>query len=638
VGIAPPGFYGVDRGISSDFWVPLTVSEEIMPDLVTDGNFRTKRDNQWLMLNARLKPGITRSRAQVALNTIKKRLDSTYRKDDKNPGSLTLQTAGSLIAGSATPAFTLMTVLMVVVGLVLLVACANVANLLLARAIGRQKEIAIRLALGAVRRQLIRQLLIESFILSLTGAGVGFLLAAGAARAISNFQLPLPFPVVFDFNVDWRVALFTLGLSIITALVFGLVPALRASRPDLVDALKDGQSLFGGSGRSRLRNALVVVQVALSLVLLATAGLFLRSLGNASSIDIGFKSDNVLIMSMDPKLQNYSHDKTLQFLAQVRERVSALPGVRSISFVGVVPLSIGSNSSNFEAEAAKNHPKQKVIANTNTVGSEYFTSMGIPLLRGRDFVLQTTDQHEAILNETMASHLFPGQDPIGRVIHHDNDQYTIIGIARNSKQRTIGEKPSDAIYLFLNAAPEKANSFFGTTLIVKTTVNPGAMAQSVRQQIAALDPNMAVFNIETMQQHVDKSLLLPRISALLLGIFGAVGLTLAAIGLYGVMSYSVRCRTREIGIRMALGAKPRKVLKMILRQGLTLTAIGLAIGLAIALVVGRFAASVLYGTSGSDLLTFAVVSVVLLATAAIAILIPARRAAHVQPTTALRYE
>ena len=324
VGIAPPGFYGVDRGISSDFWVPLTVSEEIMPDLVTDGNFRTKRDNQWLMLNARLKPGITRSRAQVALNTIKKRLDSTYRKDDKNPGSLTLQTAGSLIAGSATPAFTLMTVLMVVVGLVLLVACANVANLLLARAIGRQKEIAIRLALGAVRRQLIRQLLIESFILSLTGAGVGFLLAAGAARAISNFQLPLPFPVVFDFNVDWRVALFTLGLSIITALVFGLVPALRASRPDLVDALKDGQSLFGGSGRSRLRNALVIVQVALSLVLLATAGLFLRSLGNASSIDIGFKSDNVLIMSMDPKLQNYSHDKNLQFLSQVRERVSAL--------------------------------------------------------------------------------------------------------------------------------------------------------------------------------------------------------------------------------------------------------------------------------------------------------------------------
>ncbi len=638
VGIAPAGFYGVDRGIVSEFWVPFVLSEEIMPDLAAEGGLRTKRDNQWLMLDARLKPGITRARAEVALNVIKKRLDDAYRKDEKRHDTLTLQTAGGLIAGSATPAFTLMAVLMVVVGLVLLVACANVANLLLARAIGRQKEIAIRLAMGAGRRQLIRQLLFESFILALTGAGVGFLLAAGAARAISNFQLPLPFPVVFDFNVDMRVALFTLGLSIITALLFGLVPAMRASRPDLVGSLKDGPALFGRVGRSRLRNALVVVQVALSLVLLATAGLFLRSLGNASSIDIGFKTDNMLMMTMDPKLQSYSHDKTVQFLAHVRERVSALPGVRSVSFVGVVPLSIGSSNNGYDVDAVKDHPKQNVNADTNSVGSGYFNTMGIPLLRGRDFVPSTDDQHSVIINETMASHLFPGQDPIGRVIRQDKEQYTVIGVTRNSKLRTIGEKPLDAIFMFLNAAPEKANSFFGTTLIVKTSVAPGAMAHSVREQIGTLDPNMAVFNIQTMQEHVDKSLLLPRISALLLGIFGAVGLTLAAIGLYGVMSYSVRSRTREIGIRMALGAKPRKVLSMVLRQGLILTGIGLVIGLAIALVVGRFAASVLYGTSGSDLLTFAVVSVVLLATAAVAILIPARRAAHVEPTVALRYE
>ena len=638
VGIAPAGFYGVDRGIASDFWVPLALSEEIMPDLSTDGNMRTKRDNQWLMLDARLRPGMSRARAEALLNVVKKRIDDTYFKDEKHHDRVTLQTAGGLIAGSATPAFTLMAVLMVVVGLVLLVACANVANLLLARAVGRQKEIAIRLALGAGRRQLIRQLLFESFLLALTGAGVGFILAAGAARAISSFQLPLPFPVVFDFNVDKRVALFTLGLSLITALLFGLVPALRASRPDLVGALKDGPVLFGRMGRSHLRNMLVIVQVSLSLVLLATAGLFLRSLGNASSIDIGFKPDNMLMMTMDPKLQSYSHDKTVQFLTQVRERVSALPGVRSVSFVGVVPLSLGGSNNNFEVEATKDHPKQSVNADDNNVGSGYFKTMSIPLLRGRDFVPQADDQHAAIINETMASHLFPGQDPIGRVIHQDKEQYTVIGVARDSKLRTIGEKPKDAVFLFLNAAPEKANSFFGTTLIVKTFVNPLVMTQSVRQQIAALDPNMAVFNVETMQGHVDKSLLLPRISALLLGIFGVVGLTLAAIGLYGVMSYSVRCRTREIGIRMALGAKPREVLRMILRQGLTLSAIGLAIGLAIALVVGRFAASVLYGTSGSDLLTFIVVSVVLVATAAVAIMIPALRAAHVEPTVALRYE
>jgi predicted permease len=541
-----------------------------------------------------------------------------------------------------------MAVLMIVVGLVLLVACANVANLLLARAAGRQKEIAIRLAIGAGRRQLVRQLLIESFLLSLAGAGVGFLLAAVAARAISSFKLPLPFPIAFDFNVDWRVALFTLGLSAITALVFGLVPALRASRPDLVDSLKDGPAGFGRTSRSRMRNTLVIVQVSLSLVLLTTAGLFLRSLGNASSIDIGFKPANLLIMSVDPKIQNYSRDKTVQFLTQLRERVSALPGVRSVSFVGVVPLSIGAAMNKFNVDAAKGHPAQNVVAIVDTVGTGYFQTMGIPLLRGRDFTAQDLTSHlggqpaaiinETIINETMAAHLFPGQDPIGRTIHQDKATYTIIGVTRNSKSRTIGEKPSDAAFLYLDAAPEKATSFFGTTILVKTSIDPRALASSVRQQINALDPNMAVFNTETMQEHVDKSLFLPRISALLLGIFGAIGLTLAAIGLYGVMSYSVRRRTREIGIRMALGAKRPAVLRMILRQGLILTGIGLAIGLAIAFALGRFTASVLYGTSGTDLLTFVTVSLVLLVTAVAAVLVPALRAAHVEPTTALRYE
>jgi predicted permease len=638
VGIAPPGFYGVDRGITSEFWVPLAASEEMLPDLISDGSLRTERNNQWLMLNARLKPGVTRARAVTAVDVVKKRLDDAWHKDDKTHEKITLQIAGGLIAGSATPAFTLMAVLMIVVGLVLFVACANVANLLLARATGRQREIAIRLAIGAGRRQLVRQLLMESFLLALAGAAVGFVLAAAAARAISSFQLPLPFPVAFDFNVDWRVALFTLGLSAVTALVFGLVPALRASRPDLVGSLKEGSAGFGRSPRSRMRNTLVVVQVSLSLVLLTTAGLFLRSLGNASSIDIGFKPANLLIMSMDPKLQNYSHDKNVQFLSQLHDRVAALPGVRSVSFVGVVPLSIGGATNNFAVDVAQGHPAQNDNAIVDTIGAGYFQTMGTPLLRGRDFAPHIDGASTAIINETMAAHMFPGQDPIGRTLRHDQTRYTIIGIARNSKFRTIGEKPSDIAYLYLNGAPEKANSFFGTTILVKTSMDPRALTSSVRDQIAALDPNMAVFNTETMQQHVDKSLLLPRISSLLLGIFGAIGLTLAAIGLYGVMSYSVRRRTREIGIRMALGAKRPTVLRMILRQGLVLTAIGLAIGLAIAVALGRFTASVLYGTSGTDLLTFVTVSLVLVATAVAAVLIPAVRAAHVEPTTALRCE
>jgi len=639
VGVAPPGFYGVDRGIASEFWVPLAVSEEIMPDLTSSGSsLKTARDDQWVMLDARLQPGVTRARAAVLVNVVKKRLDDAWHKEDKTHEKITLQSAGALIAGSETPAYALMAVLMIVVGLVLLVACANVANLLLARATGRQREIAIRLAVGAGQRQLVRQLLLESFLLALAGAGVGFLLAAVAAHAISSVQLPLPFPVAFDFNVDWRVALFTLGLSAMTALAFGLVPALRASRPDLVGSLKESTAGFGHSPRSRMRNTLVIVQVSLSLVLLTTAGLFLRSLGNASSIDIGFKPAHLLIMSMDPKLQNYSHDKTTQFLSQLHDRVAALPGVRSVSFVGVVPLSIGGSTSNFAVDAAHGHPAQNDLALVDNVGVGYFQTMGIPLLRGRDFTAHVDGASAAVINETMAAHLFPGQDPIGRTLRQDKTTYTIVGMARDSKYRTIGEKPSDVAYLFLNAAPEKANSFFGTTILVKTSIDPRALASSVREQIAALDPNMAVFNTETMQQHVDKSLLLPRISSLLLGIFGALGLTLASIGLYGVMSYSVRRRTREIGIRMALGAKRPTVLRMILRQGLILTAIGLAIGLAIAVALGRFTASLLYGTSGTDLLTFVTVSLVLLITAVVAVLVPALRAAHVEPTIALRYE
>ena len=639
VGIAPPGFYGLDRGIVSQFWVPLSMTEEMMPDLTDMAGGRKNRGSNWVMLNARLRTGVSRARAAVLVNVIKKRLDDTYRKDEKNHESLTLQSAGALIAGSITPAYALMGVLMGVVGLVLLVACANVANLLLARATGRQKEIAIRLAMGVGRRRLVQQLMIESLLLALAGAAIGFALAAVAARAISNFKLPLPFPIVFDFNVDLRVAAFTLGLSVVTALLFGLVPALRASNPDLVSSLKDSSPTLGREGRSRLRNSLVVVQVALSLVLLATAGLFLRSLGNASSIDIGFKPDRVLLMSVDPKLHNYSNEKTAEFLKQLREKTEAMPGVRSVSYMSVVPLSIGTADYDFEVPATKDHAAKKSNANVNSVGTRYFETMSIPLLRGRDFNVQIDDEHAAIINEKMAADMFPGQDPIGQTFSDEKKaKYTVIGVARNSKLRTIGEQAVSCVYFFLNAAPQKAISFFGITVLVKTHGDPERASKALREQIGALDPNMAIFNSETMDDHVDKALLLPRVSALLLGIFGSVGLTLASIGLYGLMSYSVRRRTPEIGIRIALGAKPPAVVRMVFRQGLLLTGIGLAIGLGISFAVGRFAASLLYGTSGSDPLTFLVVSVVLLATSVIAILVPAVRAAHVQPTIALRCE
>ncbi|MGD0226428.1 MAG: ABC transporter permease [Terriglobia bacterium] len=638
IGVMPPGFYGTEHGMVSEFWVPLAMTGQIMPDLTQYDPFN-KRDNQWLTLNARLKPGVSHAQAVAAVNVVKKRIDDTYRKDEKeHQPPITLGPAGMLIGGSQTPALSLMAVLMVVVGLVLLVACANVANLLLARATGRQREIAVRLAMGAGRRRLVRQLLTESILLSLAGALLGFGLAAIAARAISRFELPLPFPVVFDFNVDLRVLAFTAGLSVLTGVMFGLVPALRATRPDLVAALKNESVVSGRMRAFSLRNTLVVVQVALSLVLLASAGLFLRSLQNASSINIGMKPDNVLLMAVDPKLHAYTREKTRQFIAQLREHVSALPGVRSVSFVDTLPLSIGGTSYGFEAANGKGGAPQNVNADVYSVGSGYFATLGIPLRRGRDFSPRTDDEHVAIINETMAQHIFGNEDPLGRQMIGQKIPYTIIGVASNSKSRTLGEGPKNCVYLFVEAAPEKVISIFGISLAVKTAMNPRSLLLPIRAQIAGLDPDMAVFNTETMQEHVNKSMLLPRISATLLGVFGAVGLTLAIVGLYGVMSYSVRRRTREIGIRMALGANPRGVLGMVLRQGLLLTGVGLAIGLAIALALRRFTASLLYGISGTDLLTFLTVSAVLLAAALAAIVFPAFRAAHVEPTTALHYE
>ncbi len=388
-------------------------------------------------------------------------------------------------------------------------------------------------------------------------------------------------------------------------------------------------------GRSRLRNALVVVQVALSLVLLATAGLFLRSLGNASSIDIGFKTDNVLMMTMDPKLQSYSHDKTVQFLTQVRERVSALPGVRSVSFVGVVPLSIGSSNNRYDVDAVKDHPKQNVNADTNSVGSGYFNTMGIPLLRGRDFAPSTDDQHSVIINETMASHMFPGQDPIGRVIRQDKDQYTVIGITRNSKLRTIGEKPLDAIFMYSECCSGKGKQLLRN--------------HADREDIGASGSNGSFRTPADCRarsqhggiQHPDDAGARRQIAAVAAHFRAAAGdirrgwpypgghRPVRRDELFGPEPYARNRNPHGAWGKAAEGSEDGSA------AGLDHDGIGLAIGLAIALVVGRFAASVLYGTSGSDLLTFAVVSVVLVATAAVAILIPAFRAAHVEPTVAL---
>ena len=634
VGVAPAGFQGTDRGVLPEFWAPLAMTEQMMP-LLAKIDARNQRNASWLVVSARLRPGVSRVQAVAAVNVVKSRIDDTWRKDEKRRHpAVTLDAAGGLVDGLGKRAVGLMAVLSVVAGLVLLVACANVANLLLARATTRQKEMGIRAAIGAGRGRLVRQLLTESLLLALTGAAAGFLLAALAARALSRFELPLPVPMVFDFTPDMRVLVFTAGLSVLTGVLFGLAPALRATRPDLVAAIKNTAAVFGRASRFGLRNALVVIQVALSLVLLAGAGLFLRSLQKTASIDTGLRPENVLLMAVDPQLHQYSRERARQFLSQLRERLSALPGVRSVSFLDSVPLSMAGNSSNFEVEGGA----KRANADVYSVGSNFFETMGIPLLRGRDFTLKTDGERRAIINEAMARRLFGHEDPIGRQLHGREGSYTVIGVARNSKSRTLGEAPAACAYLFLEPGPEMVLSLDGISIAVKTSVPPQGLVRPLRDQIAALDPALAIFNTKTMQEHVNKSLLLPRLCATLLGVFGAVGLTLAAVGLYGVLSYWVRRRTREIGIRMALGAGKGSVLSMVLRQGLTLTLVGLVIGLGMAVALGRFTASLLYGISGTDPLTFVAVSLVLLATALLATVFPARRAARIELTAALRYE
>jgi predicted permease len=638
VGVMPAGFHGTDRALLPDFWVPVAMYRQILPDLAID-NLHEKRDAQWLILNARLRPGVSRETAVTAVNVITQRINREYKKGNTIAArpAITLDDAGGLPGGLNVFVGNLMLFLMVVVGLVLMVACANVANLLLARATSRRKEIGIRLAIGANRGRLIRQLLTESVFLATLGASLGSAITWIAAAALSKIQLPFPIPVSFNFVPGGLVLGFTAGLAILTGIVFGLTPALRATRPDLVTSLKD---LGGGFSRLRqfgLRNGLVAAQVALSFVLLAGAVLFLRSLQNAGSVDIGFRPQNVALMAVDPKLNGYTPERTKQFVAQLRERVQSIPGVQSVSFLDSVPLSLGGTSDGFETMDTPGGVR-KTGTDLYTVGSRFFETFGIPILRGRDFQLTRDGRNVVIISQTMSRKLFGEENAVGRRLKSDGKIYEVIGMARDAKSRMIGEGPKSVAYFFLEPEPSKVVSFFGISVVVKTSGNPASVFPAVREQIRWLDPKLAVFNQETMQQHVNNALLIPRVCALLLGVFGTIGLSLAVIGLYAVMSYLVRSQTREIGIRMALGAGAGSVLWSTARRGVALAGAGLAIGCALALATGRFAEAFLLGVNGHDLLTFVIVPVVLLAAAGVAVLVPARRAARVDPIRALRYE
>jgi len=635
VGIAPPEFRGVDIPLDPQFWVPLGNLDQLAPSIPSRD--RESRDFHWLAVIGRLSPGVSRTQAAAELSILARRFATAYPATDKG-GGFRFEQAGSLPPRDRSTIVMFLAALSGAVLLVLAIAGANVANLLLARATGRHREMAVRLALGATRGGLQRLVLMESVLLSLGGGFLGFALSLWATEALSAFRLPSPVPLDLSVSVDWRVLLYTFALSVGAGVLFGLAPAWAATRPMLSSALKGEDALARPGRRWTLRNTLIVSQIAMSLVLLCATGLFLRSMERASGIDIGFRSRGVLMMSVDPRVHGYTAERTTQFLTELRQRVAGLPGVISAACTDSVPLSGGHRSDAFHVEGRPStgaDPSVELYMAT----SGYFETMGIPRIAGRDFTQEAANAPKvAIVNQVFVDRIFRGENPIGRRVEGGGATYEIIGVVKNIKSRFLGEDLRPVLFRSLEQSTGSDPAFMGYSLLVRTAGNYAAMESSVRHEIHTLDPTMAIYNEATMEEHLRDALFLPRLAGTLFGVFGFVGLLLAAVGLYGVMSYSVSRRTREIGIRMALGAQTGGVQRLIIRQGMLLALVAVVLGLAAALAVAKLFAAFLYGVRPYDLVTYTAVPLFLAAVALLACWIPARRAARVDPLTALRYE
>jgi predicted permease len=635
VGIVPPGFHSVDQLLNGEFWVPLGNAAQLVPGL---GN-QTSREFTWLAVAARLKPDVTPEQASMEIQTLGKRLALAYPKAYKE-SSFVLEQAGTLPQGIKSQVLIFLTVLLVVVLLVLAIAGANVANLLFAQAATRQREMAVRLALGATRVRLCRQMLVESVLLGLGGGVLGTVLSLWATRSLSAFHLPIPVPVDLSVAVDGRVLLYAFVLSVFSGLLLGLPPAWAASRHTLVNAIK-GEDALARPGRRRLtlRNFLTISQVAMTLVLLCPTLLFLRSLQGAARISIGFRPERLLTLSVDPRLHGYTAERTVQFLEELRSRAAVLPGVVSVDCTDYAPLSLGHRAESFHVNGAVETGNQEPIADLYMVTPSYFETMGIPLIAGLRFGEETaTGPRIAVVNQAFAERLFHGQNPVGQQVIGAGVTYQIVGVSGNVRSRTLGEDIRPVLYRSLRQSVGGDPSLFGYTLLVHTAAESNAISEGVNRQVHALDPSIAIFNEETMEEHVRSAYFLPRLAATLFGVFGGIGLVLATIGLYGVMSYAVSRRTREIGIRMAVGAEPGMVERLVLHQGMVLTLIAIALGWPVAWMLAKLAASFLYGVQAHDALTFAAVPIFLAVIAFFACWVPARRAAMVDPVQALRAE
>ncbi len=648
IGVSPRGFHGVEVGEAEDVFVPIMMQAQVIPTWDRGvGDWRAR----WLTAMARLKAGVSQTEARAGINLLYGQLleEDAQHLTSKSERFRTAFLAKQLellpgargTSGLRDQSRTPLLVLMGMVGLVLLIACANVANLLLARASSRQREMAVRLALGAGRTRLVRQLLVESVVLSIAGGVLGLVFAAWTGDLLLG-ALPIEGAArVLTAEPDLRVGLFALGLSLLTGLAFGLAPAFQSTRPALAPTLKsEGGAVIGGAVPFRFRKGLVVAQVALSLLLLIGAGLFARSLMNLRTLDPGFEAERLLAFSVDPSLNGHDLARRLALYKQIQDEIAVEPGVRSISLAREALMTNSEWSSNITVEGYEAKEDEDMNPGFNGVGPGFFSTLGMPLLAGREFddgdVLERPKV--AVVNERFARYFFGDQDPIGRRFGIGAGQVrldiTIVGLVRDGKSSSLREKPHRFVYL---PYTQQAN-VGGMTFYVRSAGDPEALGGRLRKVVQRADVSLPVTGLKTMQVQIGESLFVERMVAALSAAFGFLATLLAAVGLYGVMSYAVSLRTREIGIRVALGAERRAVLLMVLKEVAALAALGVAIGLPSGYGLGRLVEAQLFGLTARDPLTFATATATLLLAALLAGYIPAARATRVDPMVALRYQ
>jgi predicted permease len=649
VGVAPASFTGVVPLILPELWLPIVHVEEVEPASINDtvpsptGNTRIeRRGSRSFFMKGRLRPGASVAQAHANVSVLAAQLAAAHPQTNEGRRMSAFATSDVrfLLPQSSGALSTASGAIMSIVGLVLLIACANVTGMLLARASARNREISVRLAIGASRAQLVRQMLAEGLVLGLAGAVVAGALAWGIVRLLLSIRLPIPGSIALDFRLDWRVTLFAIGVAIVAGLVAALTPALKASSPHLAGDLRGEMPVARiGGRRVSLRDTLVVGQLALTAVLLVVAGLMVRSLAAARSADVGFSTDGLVSVSADLEMVRYTPERGTQFWDEALRRVKAIPGVTAAALVSPrMPFDINYNQTSIRVDGKTygTDERGETVANV-AVSPEYFATMGIPLLEGRIF--DATDREGAplvaVINETMARRYWPNTSAVGKTftLWFGTARYQVVGVVANHRIATVNERPTPYLHF---AAAQRPSRFFHA--VARTQGNADQLVNTMRRELLALEPGLVFMSSATMDAALAASLLPDRVGAMLATAFGGLGTMLAAIGLYGVIAFSVARRTRELGVRVAIGADARTLLTMVMRQGLRLVAIGAVLGSVLAAVAARFLSGVLYGVGAFDPTAWGAALGLLVVAATLANFIPARRAMRVNPVTALRTE